>query len=83
MLCIALQIVRATNRRAYVTSSRTSNARNVGHRALQPKSPIGIQSGISDYVGPGNNPEKFQLHRITLLFPRDTNMYGLCPFLVV
>ena len=33
--------------------------RKVGYRAPQPKSPIGIWSGISDYVGPGSTPEKF------------------------
>ena len=33
--------------------------RKVGYRAPQPKSPIGIRSGISDYIGPGSTPEKF------------------------
>ena len=37
----------------------------------RPKSPIGIWSGIRDYVGPGSSPETFQLHMITLLFPSD------------
>ena len=33
--------------------------RKVGYRAPQPKSPIGIRSGISDYVGPGSTRENF------------------------
>ena len=33
--------------------------RKVGYRAPQPKSPIGIRSSISDYVGPGSTPENF------------------------
>ena len=44
--------------------------RKVGYRAPQSNSPIGIQSGISDYVGPGNTG--ILLHRIILLFPGDT-----------
>ena len=56
--------------------------RKVGYRAPQPKSPIGIRSGISDYVGPGSTPENFSSTGLLCSSLAIPNMYGLCPFLV-
>ena len=49
---ILIEIVRITQ--AYIGALR-----KVGYRAPQPKSPIGIRSGTSDYIGPGSTPENF------------------------
>ena len=56
--------------------------RKVGYRAPQPKSPIGIQSGISDYVGPGNTWKNFCSTGLLCSSLAIPNMYGLCPILV-
>ena len=54
--------------------------RKVGYRAPQPKSPIGIRSGISDYVGPGSTPKFFSSTGLLCSSLAIPNMYGLCPF---
>ena len=56
--------------------------RKVGYHAPQPKSPISIRSGISDYIGPSSTPENFSSTGLLCSSLAIPNMYGLCPFLV-
>ena len=65
-----------------MTQAYVGVLRKVGYRAPQPKSPIGIRSGISDYVGPGSTPENFSSTGLLCSSLAIPNMYGLCPFLV-
>ena len=56
--------------------------RKVGYRAPQPKSPIGIRSGISDRLAPVVLRKNFSSTGLLCSSLAIPNMYGLCPFLV-